>query len=120
MSELVATISRVYGPGDSLLLQHTVVDSNGDAVDITGWTLRFGLARTRGGTVLVGTELSPATATASITNDTGGVFTIAIAKTVSDDLTGDYYFKTEGQDGSGYVSTLAHGWQTFPVTLTLT
>lgn len=116
MPEVVASVSRTYAAGDDLELQFTVVDSDGDAVNITGFTARFALSRRPGGTTLVGTGLSPATATASLTTPASGIYTITIDKSVTAALSGTYYFETEIEDGSADESTVSRGWMTFEPT----
>ena len=116
MPEIVAPVSRVYAAGDTLSIKHTITDNDGDAQDITGWTFRFALSRTVGGTTVLGTELSPATATVTLTTPASGIMHIGITKTDTASLTGTYYFETEGQDGAGEESTVARGYMTFKPT----
>lgn len=116
MPEIVAPVSRRYAAGDDLSLQFTVTDADGNAVDITGFTCRFVIARRRGDTAAVSTEASPATATAAITTAVSGIYTVTIDKAVTANLAGTYYFESEIQDGSGDESTVARGWMTFEQT----
>lgn len=116
MPEIVAPISRTYAAGDDLSLQFTVTDADGNAVNITGFTARFVIARRRGDTAVVSTEASPATATATLTTPASGIYTVTIDKTVTANLAGTYYFESEIEDGSGDESTVARGWLTFKQT----
>ena len=117
MSDLVASVSLSYMAGDDLLLQFTVTDADGDAVDITGMTPRFVIARTIGETPVISTEASPATATASLTTPASGIFTIAIDGSDTDALSGTYRFECELEDSSGDKSTVARGFMTFAANL---
>jgi len=120
MPEISASISRSYAAGDDLSLVFSVVDSAGAIVDLTGFTVRFELARrVSSASKAVSTEVSPATATASIdaSSPATGQFTITIDKAITAALLGDYYFEAEAQDGSTDESTVTRGYMTFVETL---
>lgn len=116
MPEIVVAISRTYAAGDDLTLEFTVTDADGDAVNITGFTAKFAMARRVGDTAVLSTEDSPATATASLTSPASGIYTIAIDKDDTEDLRGTYYFESDVVDGSGDESTVARGYLTFKQT----
>lgn len=113
MGEIAAAISHVYAAGDDLSLRFTVVDSDGNAVDITGHTPRFAIVRRVGGTPVISTEASPATATATLTTPASGIFTVTVdgAKTAA--LSGTYAFEAEVQDASSDKSTVTRGFIDF-------
>lgn len=87
--------------GESVERVITVLDSAGAVVNITGATPHFALGRRQGGAALVGTELSPANATASLTDAPNGVMTVTIDKTVTVNLLGSYYGEAWVDDASG-------------------
>lgn len=113
MPEIVAPISREYAAGDDHVLTFTVTDKDGNAANITGWTLRFYIARRVGGTAVISTEVSPATAVAAITDAPNGVFTITIDKADNAALDGTYYFECDGIDTSSDESTITRGYIDF-------
>lgn len=117
MPDLVGAASLSYMAGDDLLLQFTVIDSDGDAIDITGMMVRFAISRTISGTAVISTEASPATATASLTTPASGIFTVAIDGSDTDALSGTYRFECEIEDSSGDKSTVARGFVTFAANL---
>jgi hypothetical protein len=116
MSELVASISLHFVAGDDLLLEFTVTRDD-VAVNITGMTARFVVARRPGETAVLSTEASPATATASLTTPASGIFRVAIDGANSSALRGTYQFEAEIEDGSGDISTVARGFVTFEAPL---
>jgi len=88
--------------GDQLVIECSVVDSAGDAVDITSWTF----------TARIGSKANPALvdATISVTSAAGGTFTATFAAADTQDLTpnASYTYNIRGDNGSGLVRTL--GW----------
>ena len=98
-----------YTAGDDFLLTVTVVDENGDAVNISGATCRFTLTPWFKRTAVVSTEVTPATATATITSEAGGIYTVAIAAADTEDLLGVYYVESEVEDSAGDIVTVHRG-----------
>jgi hypothetical protein len=115
MGELISPVSTVYAAGDDLDLQFVVSDDNG-VVNISGFTCRFEIARIVGGTAVVSTETSPATATAELTTPASGVFTVSIPAESTELLLGTYYFEADVIDGNGKESTVSRGYMTFKPT----
>ena len=80
--------------GDDIALQTTVYDTTGAAQNITGWTIRFKMATTKGGTAVL--TKTPAT----LTTPASGVFTFSIAAadwpTVTADTT--YFYEMRRTD----------------------
>ena len=116
MPEIVASISREYAAGDDLSLVFTVVDADGNLVDISsGYTGKFALARRVNGATVVGTELSPQTASIAFSSASpfDGKFTVTIDKAITADLAGTHYFETEIQDSSSDESTPSRGYFDF-------
>ena len=120
MPEITASISREYAAGDDLSLVFTVVNADGDLIDISsGYTAKFALAKRVNGTTVVGTELSPATASIAFSSASpfDGKFTVTIDKAITAPLAGTYYFETELQDSSADESTPCKGYFDFIPTL---
>jgi hypothetical protein len=113
MTDLVAAVSLAYFAGDDVELEFTITDDSGLAVDISGMTVRFAIARTAGSTAVASTEASPQTATSTVTNGAGGVFQVVVPAANTSDLRGTYRFEAEIEDGSGDKSTVAWGYVTF-------
>lgn len=100
--------------GDDISLVVTHVDSAGAAIDIQAYSAaRVALARTRGGTVVAGTETSPATMTAVIEAAANGNVTITILNAVTATLSGTYFWSLEIEDSSSLDSVIAFGYITF-------
>lgn len=110
MPELVASVSLHFAAGDDLLLEFTVTDADGDAVDITGFTAEFAIFRNLGDTAVIETE---DTATSELTDPTSGVYTIAVDGDDTDALLGTYRFESAVTDGSDHRSTVSRGYVTF-------
>jgi hypothetical protein len=98
--------------GEDVSLPITVKDEAGDAIDITGTTPRFAIARRPGGTVVAETGESPETITAELTTPAAGLLTVTIPTEVTAGLLGTYYCETELEDGSGNFTTVARGYLT--------
>lgn len=113
MSELVAAVSLRYRAGDDLTLEFTVTDADDAAVDITGMTARFVVARKVGATAVLSTETSPQTATAALTTPASGIFTVSMDAANTSGLAGTYRFEAEIEDTLGNKGTVAWGYITF-------
>lgn len=99
--------------GESLTIGQTVVDEAGAAVNISGATVHCSLARRPGGTVVAGTDESPTSITASVTDGPNGVLEVVIPKSLTITLLGTYYWHIDTEDGAGDQATVAHGFITF-------
>ena len=104
--------------GQNVELPITVVDSAGSAVDLTGASARFAMARNTSATPVVDSNASPQTATITFTNAAAGLLTVAIDDTALDGLTGDYYYEVKATDSSTNESVIARGWITMEAALT--
>jgi hypothetical protein len=95
--------------GDDDEIAVSVVDDEGVAIDLTGATITWSLADSRGGTVLV-TKTSDTSAELSITSAAGGTFTIHLLATDTDDLAGVYYHEAQVEDSQGHKTTVLTGY----------
>lgn len=95
--------------GDDKVLEIDVTE-DGVAMDITGLTIEWRLARRLHETsVLTKTVGSGIT----ITNGVGGIFQVALSDTDTANLIGDYYHQAYVTDGSGNLVTVTEGIITF-------
>lgn len=95
--------------GDDFAQPFAVVDGNGDAVDITGWTFSFTLRRRVDDADVV--LLLTTGAGISILSASAGTLTVAVAAAVLSALgirAGEYQY-TLRRTNSGSVRTLAYG-----------
>lgn len=113
MGEIVSSVSKAYAQGDDLSLEFTVIDDDGNAVNITGATVRFQIFRRRGDTPVIDTEVSPATASVTLTTPASGIFTVDIDGDDTESLLGTYAFECVLIDTSSKESTPTRGWITF-------
>lgn len=101
--------------GDTKTLQVTVKDENGDAVDLTGASIRWQASRS--------VNKRPADLEKSvgdgitITDATAGRFDVTLDSADTEDLRGDFYHEAEVIDASGNVSTVFTGTLTIEPTL---
>jgi hypothetical protein len=79
--------------------------------EITGSTVRFWAARTKGGTPVLSTEDSPATAIGAVT--TSPAFTVTVSDEDTESLVSTYHYEVELEDTFGNKSKAAHGYLTF-------
>ena len=93
--------------GDTKVLEVTITDSDGAAVDLTGATISYVLQR----------NVNSAAATISKTTDdgisitdaSGGVFQITLDASDTASLSGSYYHECQITDASGNASTVFTG-----------
>lgn len=93
--------------GDSAELEIALTDEEGAALDLSGATLAWKLARTPHAAA----EVSKASG--SGISISGSTATVALDDTETADLLGDYWHQLVVTDASGNVSTLATGTITF-------
>lgn len=105
--------SLTYVAGDDVLMPFTVTDQDGAAVNITGATPRVAIARVRDRQVVLSTEESPATITATLTTPASGLFEASIDGAQTAGLRGTYRYEAEIEDVSGGNGTLIQGYVTF-------
>lgn len=112
MTATASPASLAFDAGDDVLIEFTV-SRDGAAVDITGMTPRFVAKRRVGQDAVASTEDSPATATATLTTPSSGLFTVAIDAADTEELSGTYRFEAELVDGNGDKQSVARGFLTF-------
>jgi len=93
--------------GDTKVIEVTITDASGNAVNLTGATISYVLQRSVGSTVTI----SKTTASGiSITDASGGVFQITLDASDTARLSGSsYYHECQITDTSGNVSTVFTG-----------
>ena len=102
--------SFVISSGEDVTFQVTVKDIDGVAVDITGGSGRFAMARNTGATAAVDSDAGSSTITVQ---DAGaGRVDISIADTMTDNLLGDYYYEFKWTDDIANELVVAFGWIT--------
>lgn len=111
--ELQAPQSFRLKSGDTMRLEFTVVDENGNAADITGMTPRFVAARRAGATAALTSTGGTPNATAVVTDGPAGTIRVEATDAITDALSGTYAYECELEDGSGDSETIAHGYLTF-------
>jgi len=104
--------------GDQVQLEFTVTDNAGDAVDLTGGSGRFALARKPTAAPVIDSAASPPTATVTIILAISGRVNVVVTDEDSEALLGDYYFEFKWTDSAGRENVAARGWITFARNLT--
>ncbi len=110
MSQAPAPHSFELISGTELVMNITVRDDDSAVVDLTGGSVRFAAARSRTSTIVLDSNASPQTATATITDAANGVIQVVVTDTITEDLSGDYYFECKFTDASGRETTVTRGW----------
>jgi hypothetical protein len=109
--ETVPDRGEEYIEGDTARLVVTVTDDAGDAVNLTGATAAFALARTRGGDPLVTKSTDGGGIT--LTDPANGELTITIDGADTADLGSPrgrrHYYEVTIRDGSGQTVTVTTG-----------
>jgi hypothetical protein len=111
-------VSRTFSfiAGNSVMLEFTVTNEAGQAVDITGDTIRFVVAR--GGEVAISTEDGNASIDTSQT--ASGKFFVTVSDEDTAALKGTYLYQAEIEDTAGNKATVAKGPVTFSANLLAT
>jgi len=91
--------------GEDVTLEFTVEDAAGAAVDVTGWTTTFSIARTAGDAILV-------TAAGAIIDAATGRIDVVLTDTDTDTLSGSYAYDFKRMN-AGSEAVLSYG----PVTV---
>lgn len=91
--------------GDDVDLNLAFTDSNGDAQDITDWTIRLMLKTNISDT----DEQAVVNVDATITDGSSGLATITIPNTTTDDLEGTYYYEIKYLDSNDKIKTILSG-----------
>lgn len=111
MSEAPAMQSFAVLSGTQQQLDFTVTDNDGAAVDLTGGSGRFVMARNPySSSMAIDSDASPATATITVTNAAGGLLNVVMTDENTEALDGDYYWELKWTDASGRESLVARGW----------
>jgi len=118
MAEAPALKHLTLMSGDQHQLEYTVTDNDGAAVDLTGGTGRFAIARSPSGTVVIDSDASPQTATVTVVSAVAGTVNVIITDTNTEALIGDYYYEFKWTDSTGREAVIARGWMTFARNLT--
>lgn len=95
--------------GDSKTINCQVLDADNNAVDITGASIRWWLAKKAnktGADVLI--KKSTGAGNITITNAAEGRYAVSLLPTDTIDLKGDYYYEAEVDD-NGIISTVLTG-----------
>lgn len=104
--------------GDQVVLDIDVEDNAGVDVNLTGASVRFAMARTPTGTIVIDSAASPATATAVIQTPSTGLVRVTISDDNTEALVGDYYFECKVTDTGGQEAVVARGYMSFAENLT--
>lgn len=121
MAERQAPQSFTITSGENITLEFTVSDNDSALIDTTGGSGRFVMARSNTASTLdVDSDASPQTATVTPANasPTTGRIDVAIDDSVTDSLSGDYYYELKWTDASANESVVAWGWITVEPSLT--
>ena len=108
MSTKLAASALTAISGTTLSIPITVLDDDDAAVDMTGATIAFTIARNVGDTPAI--SIAGGTATSDISSN---VVTIGISATNTDPLQGTYAFECKATDTSNDVAIIAYGTITF-------
>lgn len=108
MSTKLTASSLTAISGTTLSIPITVLDDNDVAVDMTGATIAFVIARSVGATAAV--SIAAGTASSSIASN---VVTISVTAANTEALQGSYYFECKATDTSSNVAVIAYGTITF-------
>lgn len=92
--------------GEDKVLEFTVVDSAGAAVNITGWALEWILRSGAGERALLTKTVGSGV---TITGGAGGVCQVAIADTDTDDLAAGRYWHALRRTDAGNEAVLSYG-----------
>lgn len=103
----IGTDADPYYAGDTLIVHFSVTDRNGDPKDLTGASVEWAAARSRGDAPV----LSDADTGVSLTIDdaSGGVVRLEVDRGVTDDLHGPYHYELEVTDSTGSEDTVTSG-----------
>lgn len=88
--------------GEAKGLVFSVVDANGAAVSISGWTIQFRMADVQGGSADI-------TKSATLTTPASGICTVTIAAADTSGLLADDWYYTLERTNAGSEAVLAYG-----------
>ena len=92
--------------GDTITLPISFVDGDGNAIDISGWTLFFTLKNAIDDTddsAVLKVDVS------GHVDAINGLTKIVLPDSDTDDLAGEYYYDIQYKDGSGNIRTIISG-----------
>lgn len=92
--------------GEQKELAIAITDDAGAAVDLTGVTVRWSLARTARSAPLIEKVTGDGIV---VTDAAGGACTVTLVPADTEALEGDYYHEAEVTDGAGRPTTVLHG-----------
>lgn len=92
--------------GDTVQINFTVKDRNGDVKDITAISARWALADDRGGSKVLEKSTTDGI---QVTDAANGELQIELLPSETDGFSGSYYHELEITDSDGRVSTVATG-----------
>jgi len=105
--------------GDQLQLEFTITDNDSAAVDLTGGSGRFAMARKPSSSSNdIDSAASPQTATVTVVSAAAGTVNVVITDENTEALLGDYYYEFKWTDSSGREAVVARGYITFHRNLT--
>ncbi len=91
--------------GNDKSIEVSVVDNDGDAVDVSTATgAQYELAKNQSSVVKVTKTLGAGISVS------GSMVTVVLDDTDTEDLAGNYYHELEVIDAAGYIHTALHGW----------
>ena len=100
--------------GDQVQLEFTITDNDSAAVDLTGGSGRFAMARRPSSSSnVIDSAASPQTATISVVSAVAGTVNVVITDENTEALLGDYYWEFKWTDASGREALVARGWIDF-------
>lgn len=102
--------------GDTVFIRVPVTDRVGTVVDLTNFTGKFTLVD-KGGSIVASTEESPATATITWPDRTGGIVRIEIDKAVTDAIDGSFEWELQLTNASAESQRSAFGYLNLPENL---
>lgn len=88
--------------GDSVALDFAITDQDGAVVDLDGATIRWQMARSVYAAPMVEKAVGDGI---TVTDATGGLFTVTLDPADTATITGSFYFEVEIVDSFGNVST---------------
>jgi hypothetical protein len=104
--------------GDYVQLEFTVTDNDAAAVNLTGGTGRFAMARTVDDTAVIDSDSSPQTATVTVVGASTGRVDVIIDDADTEALVGEYYYEFKWTDSTGKEAVVAWGYIAFAKNLT--
>jgi hypothetical protein len=110
--QVAGPTSGVFFAANDQSWQFTVT-RDGVAVDITGMTLRFAMARRPGVTPALTSEGGTPTVTCSAVTAASGIWKAVASAANTAQLRGTYQYQAQVQDGTGKKSNVLYGYFTF-------